>query len=107
MKRVCWSSLLLAHLLCAAALTAQAPDVMVETRVNLRRDPSTTRRPIRVLRALERLTVVGPDSVVDGFLRVRTRRGEEGWVSLDYTFPADETADRSVAPSRARSAGAP
>ena len=33
--------------------------VIAETRVNLRRDASTERRPIRVLRALERLEVTG------------------------------------------------
>jgi uncharacterized protein YraI len=77
----------------APASNAQATTVATETRVNLRRDASTVRSPIRVLKALEQLEVTGAGQ--NGFLPVRTTRGEVGWVSSDYVFV--EGADSAAA----------
>ena len=82
MRRVVFALLLGTPALQPAA--AQATQVLTETRVNLRRDPSTDRSPIRVLKALERLEVTGAEQ--NEFLPVRTERDEEGWVSREYVF---------------------
>ena len=70
--------------------------VIAETRVNLRRDSSTERTPIRVLKALERLEVTG--AARNGFLPVRTERSETGWVSSDYVYPEGDEAFVAAAP---------
>jgi len=70
--------------------------VIAETRVNLRRDSSTERTPIRVLKALERLEVTG--AARNGFLPVRTERSETGWVSSDYVYPEGDEALNAAAP---------
>ena len=57
---------------------------LTETRLNLRRDPSTAHPPIRVLRAGDSLFQVAVEPVSNGFVRVHTTRPDTGWVALDF-----------------------
>ena len=93
MRRLAIVLLLLSPALRVAS--AQATQVLTETRVNLRRDPSTERAPLRVLRALERLEVTGAEQ--NEFLPVRTERDEEGWVSREYVFAESEEPSEALA----------
>jgi hypothetical protein len=86
--------LIVAASLCAplASLQGQADVVFTDTRVNLRRDPSTERAPRRVLAALERLTILADSSPRNGFLPVRSSRGELGWVAEDFVSTTEAAA---------------
>ena len=58
---------------------ALAQAVVVRRNVNLRSDPSTSIKPIMLLTPSALLMLLTPDKQ-DGFYRVRTSDGLEGWV---------------------------
>ena len=71
---------------------AFAQDGVVERNVNLRREPSTSNAPIRVLRPSEEFEILDP-SRRSGYYHVETSLGEVGWlwsrnVSVDDEEPA-------------------
>lgn len=97
--RVSLSALALS-VLPALRLWAQTPTLLTETRVNLRRTPSTAERPLRVLPALTPVSLRGSDTT-NGFIAVRTPPGDTGWIAVEYLFAEAEEessllAERSV-----------
>jgi len=67
--------------LCAGAWTASADYIRDEVRVNMRSGPSSDHRILRVLSSGDSIGRLGED---DGWVRVRTPDGEEGWVPIAY-----------------------
>ena len=98
MRRSSLASALLVVAIASPAWSAAQSAVTTETRVNLRRTASTEFAPLRVLKALERLDVIGAEE--NGFLPVRTSRGDDGWVARDYVF-ADAAAPTEAAAATA------
>jgi hypothetical protein len=62
-----------------AASAAFATDAIVKKRATLRGDPSTERPPIGRLQPDEDVEIIEP-SPTNGYYKVRTGEGEEGWV---------------------------
>jgi hypothetical protein len=89
-----------------------AQQVLIETAVNLRPSPSKAETRITVLGAGDTVELVGPDSLVNGFFRVRTKNNEQGWVAISFAhrirtplLSSADTATRLFAqPLTARSA---
>jgi hypothetical protein len=83
MRHIMKRALLLAVLLVLSVfvpLRAQTTgNVQVTRNVNLRSDPSTTHKPIELLRPPEKLELIDRDAR-NGYYHVRTEEGEEGWV---------------------------
>lgn len=79
--------------LVASTLSHQAiaQDLLVERRVNLRRDPSTDQPPIRLLEPGARLELLEPSPQL-GFYRVRTEDDEEGFVWMRNVTREDVTS---------------
>lgn len=67
----------------AIAAQAEAQTYTTRARVNLRSEPHTASYVWRVLNANTRVYQID-DEVEDNFARVRTIRGDEGWVSLAH-----------------------
>jgi hypothetical protein len=63
----------------AVAMQVVADDVVVARNVNLRPDPSTSHRPLRLIKPDETLTLLEPGPT-NGYYHVRTAGSEEGWV---------------------------
>ena len=80
----------------AASATAQTR-FRTETRVNLRRDPSTANPPRRVLSTGSLLEALPGAAPVNGFVHVVTTKPDTGWVSLDFIFDADLEASAAAA----------
>lgn len=74
-----WRRLCLFFVTLALSLTLWAEEAVVNRRVVLRKEPSTSAEKIRTLERLEEVEVLDPEEQ-DGFLRVSTEDGEEGWV---------------------------
>src|SRR5712692_12109065 len=70
--------LLLVLIACPASL-ALAQEAVVTRNVNLRRDPSTSQPPIRLLVPPDTVDLLEPDQT-SGYYHVRTEDREEGWV---------------------------
>src|SRR6266851_3941890 len=70
---------LLLVLIAVSAGLALAQEAVVTRNVNLRRDPSTSRPPIRLLVPPDTVELVEPDQT-SGYYHVRTEDREEGWV---------------------------
>ncbi len=63
----------------AAAMRLNADDAIVTRSSNLRPDPSTSHRPLRLLKPSERVTLL-ESGQTNGYYHVRTASSEEGWV---------------------------
>ncbi len=77
-------------LLCHSALAAEVVYVRDELRLGVRPAPSSKERSIAVVTTGDKLTVLDKK---DNFIRVRTEKGTEGWVSDKYVsneLPARE-----------------
>ena len=80
-----------------ACVSAQAQDtsstvLVVEARVQLRRDPSTKRPPIVSIPRGDSIQLVGPPAFVSDFYHVATRNRDTGWVAFPYVRAPDAPA---------------
>jgi hypothetical protein len=67
--------------------------IVTDARVNLRRTPSTSQAPIRVLARGVELSFVDDDTTVtNGFYRVVTPDDERGWISAEYVSWLEDAA---------------
>jgi hypothetical protein len=82
----------------ALCLSTIAQQAIANRNVNLREDPSTDNDPIRLVEKGEQFKLLDPDKV-NGYYRVRTSQGEEGWVwGSNIRISAEEPAFSPQAP---------
>ncbi|MCW8917852.1 MAG: TIGR04211 family SH3 domain-containing protein [Gammaproteobacteria bacterium] len=85
-----WLKTLLLLLLCQGAHAAQTLYVHDQLRLGVRPSPDSAGSSIAVVTTGDALTVLGEQ---ESFVRIRTERGVEGWVSRSYL--SDEPPARS------------
>lgn len=79
-------------LLVLAASQAFGSNALILRNSNLRPQPSTTRKPIRLLPSGSRVEVV-TDTAQNGYVKVKTSEGETGWVwRVNLSYKAAESA---------------
>lgn len=78
--------LVVAVTLILASVTPGVAQQIVTTRdLNVRTAPSANAHPIRLVEKGGFLTLVGPDTLENGFFHVRTETGEVGWLPGHFT----------------------